>query len=54
PQGASAVGLVYVAVADARGAVVRERHLSGSRAAIREASVDAALELILEHLTAGE
>ncbi|HET8958080.1 MAG TPA: CinA family protein, partial [Microcella sp.] len=53
-QGGSPVGLVYVAVADARGTSVRELRLAGDRAAIRSAAVDAALELALDRLHARE
>lgn len=42
------VGLVYVAVADARGTQVREHRFSGDRAAIRAQAVDAAIELLAE------
>ncbi len=54
PQGGSPVGLVYVAVADARGTSVRELRLAGGRAAIRSAAVDAALALALDRLHARE
>ena len=54
PQGNAPVGLVYVAVADAHGAAVRELRLAGSRAAIRSAAVDAALALCLDRLAPGE
>ncbi|RZT62555.1 competence/damage-inducible protein cinA [Microcella alkaliphila] len=50
PQGDSPVGLVYVAVADARGALVRELRLAGDRVAIREGAVQAALDGLLDLL----
>lgn len=54
PQGAAPVGLVYIAIADARGEQVRELRLSGSRAAIRRAATDAAIALIVERLRTRE
>jgi nicotinamide mononucleotide (NMN) deamidase PncC len=51
PGGASAakpVGLTYVAVAHAGGVEVRRHVWSGDRAANREASARASLELLLE------
>ncbi|GAA2513537.1 CinA family protein [Pilimelia columellifera] len=48
PQGDAPVGLVYVAVAGPRGAVVRERHLDGGRAEIRSSAVEAALALLID------
>lgn len=53
-QGPSPVGLVYVAVADARGASVRELRLEGDRPAIREGAVMAALSGILDRLDGRE
>lgn len=50
PQGEAPVGLVFVAVADAEGAVVRELRLSGDREGIRAAATRAALELLRERL----
>ena len=44
------VGLVYIAVSDDAGTVVRERHFSGTRAQIRRQSADAAAALVLERL----
>ena len=44
------VGLVYVAVSDARGDEVREHRFVGERAQIRNAAVMAALELAAERL----
>jgi PncC family amidohydrolase len=46
------VGLTYVAVADARGVDVRRFLWAGDRAANREASARAVLELLLEHARA--
>ena len=54
PQGDSPVGLVYVAVADARGALVRELRLAGDRVAIREGAVQAALDGLLDLLDGRE
>lgn len=54
PQGGSPVGLVYVAVADARGALVRELRLAGDRVAIREGAVQAALDGLLDLLDGRE
>ena len=50
---AKPVGLTYVAVADAAGAEVRRFLWSGDRAANREATARAALELALERVSAG-
>ena len=47
---AKPVGLTYVAVADARGADVRRFVWSGDRAANRESSARAAIELLLARL----
>lgn len=41
------VGLVYIACAGPRGCRVQELHLAGDRAAIRQATCHAALELLL-------
>lgn len=49
-QDGAPVGLVYVAVADAEGTLVREHHFSGDRAAIRAQAVGAAIELLAERL----
>ena len=48
------VGLVYVAVADARGTSVREHRFAGDRAAIRAQAVDAAIELLAESVGSRE
>jgi len=53
-QGGVPVGLVYVSVADASGAVVREHRFAGDRVAIRAQTVRAALELLCEFLPARE
>jgi len=56
PGGGSAskpVGLTYVAVADAVGVEVRRFAWAGDRLANKEASVRAALELLLLHASAG-
>lgn len=50
PQNGAAVGLVFVAVADAAGTVVREHRFAGDRPAIRAAAVDAALDLLADRL----
>ncbi|UYN84534.1 MAG: nicotinamide-nucleotide amidohydrolase family protein [Microcella sp.] len=50
PQGDAPVGLVFVAVADARGSAVREFCFDGDRAAVRSAAVAAALELLIDRL----
>lgn len=52
PQGGAPVGLVYVAVADAAGTVVREHRFAGDRAAIRAQAAHAALTLLDECLDA--
>lgn len=52
PQGNTPVGLVFVAVADATGTIVREHQFSGDRAAIRAAAVDAALAVLGDRLAA--
>ena len=44
------VGLVYIACADHAGCRVRQLHLAGDRAAIRQATCRAALQLLLETL----
>lgn len=44
------VGLVYIACAGPRGCRVQELHLAGDRAAIRQATCRAALQLLLETL----
>ena len=44
------VGLVYIACADHAGCRVRQLHLTGDRAAIRQATCRAALQLLLETL----
>lgn len=48
PQGEAPVGLVFVAVADERGATTRELRLPGDREAVRSAATRAALALLLE------
>jgi len=50
PQDGHAVGTVYVAVATAEDVVVERCELSGGRAEIRAAAVDAVLELALRVL----
>jgi nicotinamide-nucleotide amidase len=50
PQGGKPVGTVFVAVAGPDNATVRELSLGGGRAAVRMASVTAALELLVEQL----
>jgi PncC family amidohydrolase len=50
---AKPVGLTYVAVADAIGTDVRRFVWAGDRAANREASARAAVELLLERISAG-
>jgi nicotinamide-nucleotide amidase len=50
PQDGKPVGLVYVAVADRSGAVVRELKLDGNREAIRTESVTAVLQLLTDSL----
>lgn len=52
PQEGKPVGLVYVAVADATGAVSRELRLSGDRAAIQATTLEEALNLVLHHVAA--
>lgn len=49
-QDGAPVGLVFVAIADAGGAIVREHRFAGDRSAIRSQAVDAALELLADHL----
>ena len=49
---AKSVGLTYVAVADAAGADVRRFVWSGDRTGIREAAARAALELLIERVSA--
>jgi nicotinamide-nucleotide amidase len=49
---AKPVGLTYVAVADAAGADVRRLVSSGDRAGVREAGARAALELLVERVSA--
>ena len=44
------VGLVYVAAADGRRTLIRERRFDGDRAAVREQAAEAAAELALELL----
>ena len=44
------VGLVFIAASDGARTLVREYHFSGDRAAIRDRSVSAAAELLLELL----
>jgi PncC family amidohydrolase len=55
PGGATArkpVGLVYTALADANGVTCREHHFSGDRKAVVDAAAEAALRLLIEHVTA--
>lgn len=54
PQDGKPVGLVYVAASGPGGTVVRELRLDGDRAAIRAASVGAALSTLGELLEIGE
>ncbi|OYX57126.1 MAG: hypothetical protein B7Y93_03275, partial [Micrococcales bacterium 32-70-13] len=51
-QGDAPVGLVYVAVADAAGTIVREHRFAGDRAEIRAQAAHAALGLLDERLAA--
>ena len=44
------VGLVYIAVCNGNETVVLENHFSGSRADIRNCSIQTALQLILDHV----
>ena len=53
PQGGRPVGTVYVGLAGPGHGAVRQLALSGDRAAIRAAAVDAALELLLSVLRDG-
>jgi nicotinamide-nucleotide amidase len=48
------VGLTYIAVADAVGVAVRRHVWTGDRSANKVASAEAALELLLERIAAGE
>ena len=50
PQEAKPVGLVHVAVADARGVVAVEHRFPGDRSGVRDAAVDAALTLLRDRL----
>ena len=50
PQDGAPVGLVFVAVADAAGTIVREHRFVGDRAAIRALATDAARDLLADHL----
>jgi PncC family amidohydrolase len=50
---AKPVGLTYVAVADSLGAEVRRFVWAGDRAGNREATAQAAIELLLERVSAG-
>ena len=52
PQGGKPVGTVFVAVAGPADSAVRELHLPGNRAAVRSATVIAALELLTDRLRA--
>ncbi|WP_349827659.1 CinA family protein [Brevibacterium litoralis] len=55
PQDGKPVGTVHVALADRRGSgtvIARDLHLGGDRAAIRAATVDAVLRLVLDHADA--
>jgi nicotinamide-nucleotide amidase len=52
PQGGKAVGTVFVAVAGPAGSTVRKLALDGGRAAIRTATVTAALQLLAARLRA--
>ena len=48
------VGTVFIGYADERTAFAREYHFTGDRAGIREQTICAALELILETVRQGE
>ena len=50
PQEGKPAGLVYVAVADDAGEEVRELRLDGDRAAVRRATVEAALDLLRDRM----
>lgn len=50
PQDAAPVGRVFVAVVDAHSERVRQLDVRADRAGVRRAAVDAALELVLEHV----
>jgi PncC family amidohydrolase len=50
PQEGKPAGLVYVAVADDTGEVVRELRLDGDRAAVRRATAQAAMELLRDRM----
>jgi nicotinamide-nucleotide amidase len=50
PQDGKPVGLVYVAAAGPDGSVVERLDLDGGRAAIRDATVEAALRLLTDRL----
>jgi PncC family amidohydrolase len=50
PQEGKPAGLVYVAVADERGAEVRELRLDGDRAAVRRGTAEAVLELLRDRM----
>lgn len=49
-----AVGTVFIGYADGRTAFAREYHFSGSREAVREQTVEAALRLVLEQMDVRE
>ncbi len=54
PGGATArkpVGLVYTALASANGVTCREHHFSGDRKAVVDAAAEAALRLLVEHVS---
>lgn len=44
------VGLVYVGIAAEQGCTVKENHFCGDREAVREQSISAALQMILDHV----
>lgn len=53
PSGGTArkpVGLVYIAVADHKGATAAEHHFTGDRAAVTSAATEAALAMLLERI----
>ena len=50
PQDGKPVGMVFVAVAGPGGTVVRELSLTGSRTAIRQATLTSAFELLVDEL----
>ncbi|TYZ28336.1 nicotinamide-nucleotide amidohydrolase family protein [Selenomonas caprae] len=47
------VGLVYIAVAGARGTTIREHHFRGDRKEIKQKSAETALQMIHDYLSGG-